>query len=559
MLNVHDEPSLQKESTLIYPNTTPDGDEASPHKKAPLVKPNGTPERNESSYLKKAPPTKLHEKHAKEKPGRTTAYPAITLKGDKRSHQKAALPKTKGTLTKGILLFKCLAAFCLPDNVGATVAASAPSSTPTPMLCDNTCLSPFENGGSQYVGNGLCQDGHVGAIGAQCNLGTDCDDCGPREYLPPPLPPPSPPSPPPPSPSPPPPLPSPPPPPLPFFPPAVPLGLPQLPPPPPETPPPPPLLPPLPPAMPSDGPRPPSPPPRAPLPPPSPPSAPPPSSPWEDTSIDGAGGDDFACNVFCVDADLGFEIYILLGGIGLTVAVLCFAAYSKVRVKLSGADVLSTLLAAGDALTDIAFTMQRLGIMHTTADQVVAALLLLFVLLPTAASASQVLVVLRSPHLDSERMKEMSAFYAFVLLVALTNMELLRLLPWRQGPTMYDGLPDKRLMLRIWLLVMCLEDVPQLAIQVAVLTMVDTSGGVLAPLSIAFSLSAIAWRGMRKVIYLVPPPNACISEVTVSRAGTAPQPANTPSATGASIESDTPPPVYDHDGLVIEHVNIVEK
>ena len=90
------------------------------------------------------------------------------------------------------------------------------------------------------------------------------------------------------------------------------------------------------------------------LPPPAPPpSAPPPSSPWEDTSID--GGDDVACNVFC-DANLGYEIYILLGGIGLTVAVLCFAAYSKVRVKLSSADVLSTLLAAGDALTDIAFT-----------------------------------------------------------------------------------------------------------------------------------------------------------------------------------------------------------
>ena len=280
----------------------------------------------------------------------------------------------------------------------------------------------------------------------------------------------------------------------------------------------------------------------------------------EDTSIDGAGGDDVACNVLCVDADLGFEIYILLGGIGLTVAVLCFAAYSKVRVKLSGADTLSTLLAAGDALTDIAFTMQRLGIMHTTADQVVAALLLLFVLLPTAASASQVLVVLRSPHLDSERMKELSAFYAFVLLVALTNMELLRLLPWRQGPTMYDGLPDKRLMLRIWLLVMCLEDLPQLAIQVTVLAISDTDG-MLAPLSIAFSLSAIVWRGLRKMIYLMPPPNACTSEVTVSGADTAPQPANTPSAAGASVESDTTPPAYDLHvgGVEIEHVDVLEK
>ena len=46
-----------------------------------------------------------------------------------------------------------------------------------------------------------------------------------------------------------------------------------------------------------------------------PPSAPPPSSPREDTSADGAG-------------KLGLEIYILLGGLGLTVAMLCFAAYS---------------------------------------------------------------------------------------------------------------------------------------------------------------------------------------------------------------------------------------
>ena len=102
--------------------------------------------------------------------------------------------------------------------------------------------------------------------------------------------------------------------------------------------------------------------------------------------------------------------------------MLCFATYSKVQAKLSCMDILSILLAGGDALTDIAFTMQRLGIMHTAADKVVAALLLLFVLLPTAASASQVWVLmLRSPHLDRERMKKLDAFYAFILLVALTN------------------------------------------------------------------------------------------------------------------------------------------
>ena len=217
------------------------------------------------------------------------------------------------------------------------------------------------------------------------------------------------------------------------------------------------------------------------------------------------------------------------------------------------------LLATGDVLTDIAFTLQRLGTMHTAADTAVAALLMLFLVLPIAASASQVRLVLYSPYLDTERLKELSAFYAFVLLIALTNMELLRLMPWRKGPTTYDGLPDKRLMLRIWLLVMCLEDLPQLAIQVTVLAISDT-GGMLAPLSIAFSLSAIVWRGLRKMIYLMPPPNACTSEVTVSGADTAPQPDNTPSAAGASVESDTTPPAYDlHGGVEIEHVDVLEK
>ena len=64
---------------------------------------------------------------------------------------------------------------------------------------------------------------------------------------------------------------------------------------------------------------------------------------------------------------------------------------------------------------------------------------------------------------------------------------------------------------------------------------------------------------MRKAIYLVPP-IARTSEVTVSGAVTAPQAASTHSATGDSVESDTPPPAYDHDGgLEMEHVDVSEK
>ena len=105
--------------------------------------------------------------------------------------------------------------FCQDGGPGATGASCAygtdctdcgprfMSPPPAPKMCENTCLNPYGDDGKQHIGNGLCQDGGVGAIGAQCDSGTDCDDCGPRDYLPPSPPRPSPP-PPPPQPSPPP-------------------------------------------------------------------------------------------------------------------------------------------------------------------------------------------------------------------------------------------------------------------------------------------------------------------------------------------------------------------
>ena len=68
----------------------------------------------------------------------------------------------------------------------------APPASP-PMLCENTCTNPFGIDGAQLIDNNHSQDGHEAADGAVCDLGTDCNDCGAREYLPPPsTPPPSP-------------------------------------------------------------------------------------------------------------------------------------------------------------------------------------------------------------------------------------------------------------------------------------------------------------------------------------------------------------------------------
>ena len=141
--------------------------------------------------------------------------------------------------------------------------------------------------------------------------------------------------------------------------------------------------------------------------------------------------------------------------------------------------------------------------MQTTADKVVATLLLATLLLTAAVCATQVRLVLRSPYLNIEQVQGLASFYAGVLLLSLTNMELLRVLPWRKGYALVDGLPDQRLMLRIWLAVMFLEDLPQLTIQVFVTASVG-SNGLLGPLSIAFTITSIVWRAIRKAIFLVP-------------------------------------------------------
>ena len=122
--------------------------------------------------------------------------------------------------------------------------------------------------------------------------------------------------------------------------------------------------------------------------------------------------------------------------------------------------------------------------------------------MPTTCAAYQVVQALRSPCLETGKLQDLSAYYALVLLVALTNMEVLRVLPWREGTAIFDGLPDRRLMVRVWLTVMFLEDIPQLCLQLTLTLTSDT--GPLAPLSLAFTMTACAWRALRKTIYLVP-------------------------------------------------------
>ena len=76
-------------------------------------------------------------------------------------------------------------------------------------------------------------------------------------------------------------------------------------------------------------------------------------------------------------------------------------------------------------------------------------LALAFLVLPTTCSACQIALVFGSPLLNISMLKARAPFYAFVILMALTNMEAMRVLPWRAGTLLVEAsITAQRL--RVW-------------------------------------------------------------------------------------------------------------
>ena len=263
--------------------------------------------------------------------------------------------------------------------------------------------------------------------------------------------------------------------------------------------------------------------------------------------------DDVRCDqVICLDhLRGGGEWLILFGGLGGTVLVLMFASFSRIQAKLRPMDILSVLIAAADAFTDVAFTVQQLGTMESSFDYVTGSLLLVFLVLPTVCGAYQIALALRSPLLDTRRMQELSGYFAFVLLVALTNMEVLRVLPWQAGSAMFDGLPDRRMMMRVWLTVVFLEDIPQFCLQLIV-TVNAGGSGLLAPVSLTFTMAALLWRGLRKCIYLLPVASSHEVSLAVNASRGAATPADSAPQSGMPSEANTQEGEEDALHLVLE-------
>ena len=101
--------------------------------------------------------------------------------------------------------------------------------------------------------------------------------------------------------------------------------------------------------------------------------------------------------------------------------------------------------------------------------------------------------------LDVAAVRAHGSYYVSLVLLSATNLELLKLMPWRA--TLYDGFPSSRLMLLSQASVL-LEDIPQLMIQGSYIAVAAQDRGSLAVpvLSIIFTAGTMVHRGLSKAV-----------------------------------------------------------
>ena len=260
-------------------------------------------------------------------------------------------------------------------------------------------------------------------------------------------------------------------------------------------------------------PPPPQPPPRPPAP---PPLEPPPPSPWQ-PSPSAAGS-----RAPHLVPSFGTRTYLLLGGFGLLFLLLLAAIRRKLQASYISLAVL--VLSAADVATDVLFVcliamdlrFRELG----PAQRVVLRNLL------TAGTCSLILTAVgglaltvgallhawqqekihrlsgkRESLLDFEKLLAFRNLYAAIVLLTFSNPYLMRMLPWKARS--YDGLPSMQLLVKVTLVTMLLEDIPQLTIQVLYLyfdTLYDSRQSITIPVaSLCLTLTSVLWRLTRRL------------------------------------------------------------
>ena len=220
------------------------------------------------------------------------------------------------------------------------------------------------------------------------------------------------------------------------------------------------------------------------------------------------------------------EVAVILGGILFTIG-LTFSS-RLLGVRLSCGQMFAIVFGTADFCSDAVFAyrswrMLEAWLMVPTNEMSVDALArvnsmvsfirtiamfcTIFVVVPiiVAIVALVMLIPIWKANMDQQKFVDKASLYAVFLILAATNLELLRLLPWKSTSTAFDGLPTAGV-LRATYISTFTEDVPQIALQMIYLITMSDFGALrgttltLSVLSLFSALGSTLWRGLRKFI-----------------------------------------------------------
>jgi hypothetical protein len=159
-----------------------------------------------------------------------------------------------------------------------------------------------------------------------------------------------------------------------------------------------------------------------------------------------------------------------------------------------------------------------------------------------------------STFIEWRLVKEHSNLYGVLSVLAIADVELIKLYPWRTHT--YDGFPQ----MRVAVVVTCislLEDVPQLIVQIIFVSTVEPS--VIAAVSIAVTVMSICWRVAKRSLRLM---GVAAMELLADE-DKAPTTPITPATTqvDATVEAEVKPettaPAHEHERVVYEDERVV--
>ena len=225
--------------------------------------------------------------------------------------------------------------------------------------------------------------------------------------------------------------------------------------------------------------------------------------------------------------DVTFEVVLLATGSSLML-LLAAVARSIRRLRHPLCSILTILIGGGDFCTDLIFARtawRRVSLLLATGcgnaagacepnslvtarvaeAQLLANLSTIFVGAPIVICTVPlaVLVLRDRAYMDAQTFARYPSFFGCLLVLATSNVELLRLLPWHEQR--FDGFPTLRL-LALSFISSIMEDIPQVVLQIYVIAFTRPTDGepayalTVSYISLAFSLASIWWRGFRKLI-----------------------------------------------------------